>query len=822
MSARGWFIVAVSILSSSLVQAQDTKLEELKRFHKTVDGMPAKERLAGYELRKRMEAATPFANIVFRNVGPERQGGRIVDLAQLPNKPGTLFAAFATGGLWRTDNMGDTWTPLFDHESTIGIGDIDVSADGQTIWVGTGEANSSRTSYAGTGIFKSTDGGKSWTNMGLHESHHIGRVVIHPSKPDTVFVAALGHLYSWNNDRGVYRTEDGGRTWKLVLAGNSRTGAIDIDIDPRNPDVMYASMWERDRRAWNFLESGVGTGLYKTTDGGDKWTKLSGGLPTGQFAGRIGLAIAPSDPDTLYAIVDNQEPLPQRAPASGGLTAEKLRSMSESEIAAIDPAELGRLFQGTFAGNPTGEQLKRLLVEKKVKPATLADHLGDANTRLLSADVVGAQVFRSDNGGETWVKTHMAPLPSMYSTYGYYFGQIEVTPEDPDKVYILGVPVMRSEDGGKTFRNAGRGTHADHHALLFDQKTPGRAALGNDGGVYVTWDGGENWRHLNNLPVGQFTTLTVDMATPYNIYGGLQDNGTMRGPSTYIPGQSNPLDWVSIGGGDGSDVQVDPRDQSYYIVASQFGFGSGRDTSGGWSVRPLPTPEDKPLIYNWVSPILMSPHNPDVVFFGANRLFRSSDRGKSFSAISGELIDRLSQGDVPFGTATTISESPLSAGVIYVGTDQGKVWASDDGVRWREASKGLAKDRWVTRVAASPHSEERVYCSQNGYRQDDFAPYLWKSDDRGKTWKSIANGLPAEPINVIAEHPRVPGLLFVGTDLGVFVSKDDGNSWAVLTGGLPHVPVHDLIVHPREKDLIIGTHGRSVFVADISSLEPSR
>ena len=807
-------------LTAVLAAAQNTKLDELRQFHKKVEGMPAAIRLAGFELRKRMEAETPYGAITFRSVGPEIQGGRIIDLAGVDGKPGTLFAAFATGGLWRTDNMGATWESLFDKESTIGIGDIAVSADGQTIWVGSGEANSSRTSYAGTGIFKSTDAGKTWANKGLHESHHIGRVVIHPTNPNRVYVAVLGHLYSWNRERGVYRTDDGGETWKSVLQVNERTGAIDLAMDPRNPDVLYASMWERDRRAWNFLESGEGSGLYKSTDGGDTWKKLGGGLPSGQFVGRIGIGIAPSAPDTLYALIDSQEIVSAGAgrPAQG-LTGDQLRAMNDTQLAAVEPSALDRLFRGAFAGGIGGVDLKRMLTEKKISAGTLADHLGDANSRLLNADVAGAQVFRSNDGGATWSKTHSQPLANMYSTYGYYFGQVGVSPESAEKLYILGVPLMRSDDGGKTFRNSGRGTHADHHALLFDKNIPGRMALGNDGGLYLTWDSGNNWTHINNLAVGQFTTIAVDMATPYNIYGGLQDNGTMKGPSTYVPGRGEPWEWSSIGGGDGSDVQVDPRDNSYYIVASQFGFGAGRDASGGWSVRPLPRPVDKPLIYNWVSPILMSPHNADVIYFGASSLFRSVDRGKTFQAVSGELIDRAVPGDVPFGTLTSISESPLALARIYAGSDQGKVWATDDGLTWRNVSAGLAKDRWVIRVAASPHNPDKVYVAQNGYRQDDFAPYLWRSDDRGKTWKSIATGLPAEPINVIAEHPRVPGLLFIGTDLGVFVSKDDGATWAAMTG-LPHVPVHDLVVHPREKDLVVGTHGRSVFVADISSLEP--
>ncbi|MDQ2986395.1 MAG: glycosyl hydrolase [Armatimonadota bacterium] len=817
MKGRGFGAMALSCFAAAAF-GQMSKVEEREAFHRSVTGMPAAERLAGFELRKRMEAETPFASVLFRSVGPERQGGRIIDLASIDNKPATLIVAFATGGLWRTDNMGETWASLFDRESTIGIGDIAVSGDGKTIWVGTGEANSSRTSYAGTGIFKSMDSGKTWANKGLHESHHIGRVVVHPTNPKRVFVASLGHLYSWNKDRGVYRTDDAGETWQQVLSVNERTGAIDIAMDPSNPDVVYASMWERDRRAWNFLESGGGTGLYKSVDGGNTWKKL-GGLPDGQYVGRIGISVSPSAPNTLYALIDNQGIVPSGTRTVTGLTGDKLREMNAEQIAALDVADLDRLFKGTFSGGIGGVEIKQMLVEKKLDVNTLADHLGDANSRLLTANVIGAELYRSNDAGATWAKTHAAPLPNMYSTYGYYFGQVGVTPNDPEVVYILGVPLMKSVDGGKTFQNSGRGTHADHHAILFDEKISERVTLGNDGGLYLSWDAGANWRHVNNLPVGQFTTLAVDMATPYNIYGGLQDNGTMRGPSTYVLGRSDPWEWTSIGGGDGSDVQADPRDNTYLIVASQFGFGSGRDASGGWGIRPLPVPQDKPLQFNWVSPILMSPHNPDVVYFGSSKVFRSVDRGRTFQALGDELIDRVRQGDVPFGTVTSVSESPFAFGTVYAGTDQGKVWVNESNGDWRDISRGLAKDRWVTRVAASLHVRDKVYASQNGYRQDDFAPYLWRSDDGGKTWRSIAKGLPAEPINVIAENPRVAGMLFVGTDLGVFVSLNDGETWAALAGGLPHVPVHDLVVHPREKDLVVATHGRSVWIADISSLE---
>lgn len=836
-SGRTESAMRICLLLSSLALAsfstvpslsQLSKKEELERFHKPVQGMSASVRMAGYEKRLSLEAGSPFRNIRFRCVGPEIQGGRIVDIEVPDGTRSSLLVAFATGGLWRTDNMGTTWTSLFDRESAMTIGDIAVAGEGgTTLWLGSGESNSSRTSYAGTGVFKSTDGGKSWVNTGLHESHHIGRIVVDPKNADRVFVAAVGHLYSWNDERGIYRTTDGGKSWKRVLFVDNMTGGIDLAMDPTNSNVLYAAMWQRDRRAWNFLESGVGSGLYKSTDGGETWTKLRTGLPEGEYLGRIGISICATNPSTVYVVVDNQAPAPgfdrqDEGVPSGELTERRLRFLTDSQLLEIPDDVLQRFLSQTFPPDLTAARLKAMVREGTMSVQKLLGMLGDANADLFEARIQGAQLYRSDDGGASWKQTTTARLDSLYNTYGYYFGQVRVSPTDPDTVFLLGVPIMRSTDGGRSFASVGgRGVHADHHALWIDPRWPDRVALGNDGGLNLSWDGGRTWQKVNNLPVGQFTTIAVDMAQPYRIYGGLQDNGTMRGPSTYVPGASDPWEWEDIGGGDGGTVAIDVRDNETVITSSQFGFTSGRNRKTGesWNAMPRPQFGDSRLRYNWVTPFLLSPHHPDVLYYGANRVYRSFNQGRSYLAISPDLTKNLLQGDVPYGTIKSLSESPLAFGVLYVGTDDGRVWrSSDSGANWIEIGQSLAPGKWVSRIAASAHRRDCVYLAKSGYREDDFAPYLWRSDDGGSTWRDISAGLPAEPINVVAEDPVSPDIVFVGTDMGVFVSLDRGATWEALEGGLPHTPVHDLVVHPREGDLVLGTHGRSVWVASVSVL----
>ena len=810
-----------------------TKEQERERFHPRAAGMDAATRLLGFEKRREMERDSPLGALRFRNVGPEVQGGRVVDIEAPASRPETLLVAFASGGLWRTDNRGTSWTPLFDQESSITIGDVAIAdADGQALYVGTGENNSSRTSYAGTGVFKTTDGGGTWRNIGLTDSHHIGRVVVDPRDPRTVFVAATGHLYTENAERGIYKTTDGGETWARVLFVDERTGAIDLVQDPSAPDVLYAATWERARTAANFLESGPGSGIWKSTDAGGTWARLGGGLPTGATVGRIGLALAASRPATLYAVVDNQarrpqtEPFDEEAPP-GELTPRRLLHLGGAAFARLDDAVVARFLKHYEL--PAKLKAARLKADVKAGRITVADlvaWLEDANPELFRSPVIGPEVYRTDDGGATWRRTHEGRIEKVFYTYGYYFARVAVDPADPERVFFGGVPLLGSTDGGRTWKGLDtRGVHGDHHVLFIDPRAPQRVALGNDGGLNLSFDRGATWTKVNNLPVGQFTTLALDNARPYNVVGGLQDNGVMRGPSVYKAGKTDPHAWKEVYGGDGSAVAVDPKDANVVYAASQFGAASRLDLKAGKKERIRPRAElsakekEKPLRYNWVTPFILSPHSREILYFGANRLYRSFDRGLTWKAISPDLTSNPEQGDVPFGTITSVSESPRTFGTIYAGTDEGRVWGTrDGGTTWTDLSTGLARDRWVTRVVASAHDEGTVYAAQSGYRNDDFAAYLFRSTDFGKTWQSLAAGLPAEPVNTVREDPKARHLLYVGTDSGAFVSLDAGKTWIVLTGGLPRVAVHDLLVHPREGDLVLATHGRSVFVADAAPL----
>jgi photosystem II stability/assembly factor-like uncharacterized protein len=810
-----------------------TKEQERETFHPHREGMPPAPRLAGYERRLQMEKESLLTGLRFRPVGPEVQGGRIVDIEAPSAHPDAFIVAFASGGLWRTDNRGGSWTPLFDGESTITLGDVALAdADGQTIYVGTGENNSSRTSYAGTGVFKTTDGGRTWRNMGLTDSHHIGRVLVDARDPRTVYVAATGHLYTSNTERGVYKSADGGETWTRVLFVDDRTGAIDIAQDPSRPEVLYAAMWERARTARNFLESGPGSGIWKSMDAGAHWTRLGGGLPSGATVGRIGLALPASRPHTVYAVVDNQtlrpesEPLDEDTPP-GELTPRRLRAMAAETFARLDDAVVARFLRRfDFPRALKAAALKRDVKAGKITIAELIAYLSDANRDLFERQIVGPEVFRSDDGGATWGRTHKERLDKVYYSYGYYFGRISVDPTDAERIYFGGVPMLGSIDGGKTWKGLDqRGVHVDHHVLFVDPRAPQRLALGNDGGLNLSFDRGQTWTRVNNVPVGQFTTLALDDATPYNIVGGLQDNGVMRGPSTYTLGKSDPAAWKAIYGGDGAAVAIDPKDASVVYTGYQFGYSARLDLKTGERARIRPRPElsadkkEKPLRYNWVTPLVLSPHSREILYYGANRVYRSFDRGETWTAISEDLTSSLEQGDVPFGTITSLAESPKQFGVLYAGTDEGKVWGTrDGGLAWNDLSGGLAPGRWVTRVVASSFDAGTVYVTQNGYRDDEFSPYVFRSTDYGKTWESLAAGLPAEPVNTIREDPKARSLLYVGTDMGVFASLDSGKIWTAMPGGLPHVPVHDLQVHPREGDLVVATHGRSVYLTEAAPL----
>ena len=538
-------------------------------------------RLQGLQQHQMLEDSSLFRNIPFQNIGPTVFSGRVVDVDINPDNPTEMYVAYASGGLWYTDNNGTTFTPVFDGQATITIGDIAVNWDANIIWVGTGENNSSRSSYSGIGIFKSTDKGKTWKYTGLPESQHIGRIVLHPVNPNIVYVACLGSLYSANENRGVYMTQDGGVTWKKSLYVNPNAGAVDMIMDPSNPNVLYAATWERTRRAWNFTESGIGSGIYKTTDAGKSWSLLTdanSGFPHGIGTGRIGLAISRTKSDlVLYAVVDNQNARTDEKPKKDELTKADLRTMSGDTFIRLEENKIKTfLTRNGFPEKYTADTIVDLMKKGTITPKTLVEYLEDANSLLFDTKVIGAEVYKSTDGGSTWTKTHTGYLDILFFTYGYYFGQIRVGARNSQKLYILGVSALKSDDGGATWSSMdGDNVHSDHHALWLDPKKEGHLVLGNDGGVNITYDDGKSWIKCNQPAVGQFYSVMLDMAKPYNVYGGLQDNGVWVGPSDYTPN----AEWQSTGaypykfilGGDGMQVAVDTRDNTTCYAGFQFG-----------------------------------------------------------------------------------------------------------------------------------------------------------------------------------------------------------------------------------------------------------
>jgi photosystem II stability/assembly factor-like uncharacterized protein len=780
-------------------------------------------REAAWKTQQSMLDASPYAGLKWRSIGPVVQGGRLVDMEVVPGQPYTFYAAYASGGLWKTTNNGHTFEPLFDHQPSMIMGDIAVDPNRpETVWVGTGENNSSRSSYGGMGVYRSDDGGGNWRYMGLGDTDRIGRILVDPDDSDTIYVAALGKLYTPGGQRGVFRSRDGGKSWQQVLKGGDWTGAIDLVFKPGDTKTLYAATWERKRRPWEFTEGGKGSAIYKSTDGGDHWEKLQGGLPDGDDVGRIGLAVTAASPDTIYASIDNQQMLPEDQWDLGDrpVNAKRLRHMSKEEFLAQDKDEIERFIRRSdFDVNVDADTLTGWVKSGKVTIQDIIDELGDANADLFNTDIVGLQVWRSDDGGASWKVTHDGPLDQVVYSYGYYFGQIRVSPANVDEVYVLGVPVVKSTDGGKTwFSVQGRDAHSDNQAMWIDPQHPEHVLIGSDGGADVSYDGGKTWVKVDAQPLGQFYTVNVDMAEPYNVYGGLQDNGTIRCPSNNR--WETGANCTYINGGDGMYVAIDPRDNSTVYSGWQFGNYDRQTADGKTSeVRPRRAFGEPALRYNWNSPVILSQHNADVVYFGTDVLYRSMDQGETWTALSGDLSVSKNRGNVPFATLTTLSESPLQFGLIWAGTDDGQVWVTDSsGVRWQNVSAKLP-ERWVSRVEASSHVRDRAYVTLNGYRDDDIRAYVYRTDDLGKTFRDIGKGLPASPVNVIREDPLSEDILYVGNDNGVYVSTDRGETWSALQGGLPNVPVHDLIVHPRERELVAGTHGRSIWIVDVLPLQ---
>lgn len=778
---------------------------------------------AAIQKRDQMRSESLFLNYPLRDVGPVTMSARVTDIAVHPENSRIFYTGFASGGVYKTENSGNTMEPVFDHVGVLGIGDIAISQSNPDIlWVGTGENNSSRSSYAGAGMYKSEDAGETWTYSGLRGTQHIGRVIIHPENPDIVWVASIGALYSKNEDRGLYKTTDGGESWEKTLFISDSTGVIDLVIHPENPDILWATSWERSRAAWNFKEGGTESAIYKSTDGGESWTKSVKGFPQGEFVGRIGLDISRSNPDIIYALLDNQyETREKRDSEDEGLTQASFTDMSEKEFLNLNDSDINDYLRSNgFPRGYTARQAKEDIRNDKYEPKALADFLGDANAALFNTSIEGAEIYRSENGGESWEKINDYQLGNLYNTYGYYFGEIRVDPSNPDVLYILGVPLLKSTDGGNTWKRVAdnQPVHADQQAMWIDPMDSQHILLGNDGGLYESHDGAENFIHHNVASVGQFYTVNVDMEEPYNIYGGLQDNGTWVGSSTSSPNRYRP--WTRLFGGDGMHVAADPRNADIVYVGFQYGnyFRLNREKGSSERITPRHNVGEDRYRYNWNTPIQLSHHNPDIVYFGSQRLNRSFDQGDNWTAISPDLTHDLPNGDVPYSTLTTIAESPLNFNVIWTGSDDGKVQISRDaGSSWTDVTGNLPARRWISEVHASVHDEATAFVSLNGYRYDEFKTYLYKTTDYGQTWTSVKGDLPDEVANIIVQDPVKPEILYAGLDHGTYISFNDGENWEYLSP-LANVASYDMVIHPRELDLVIATHGRSIHVMDIEPL----
>ncbi|OUS01494.1 glycosyl hydrolase [Flavobacteriales bacterium 33_180_T64] len=786
------------------------------------DGLLKKQQLSKTSLVK---------NVAFENIGPTVMSGRVTDLAVNPNNPTEFYVGYASGGVWHTTNNGTTFSPILDASNTQNVGDIAVDWKNRTVWVGTGENNSSRSSYAGIGILKSTDNGKTWQNMGLKDSHHIGRILINQNNPNEIVVGVTGHLYSPNQERGIYKTIDGGKTWSQKLFVDDSSGIIDVQSNPNNFNLMFASSWTKDRKAWNFDGSGNNSAIYKSTDAGSTWTKVStekSGFPTGQGVGRIGLAVY--DDTTIYAVHDSQfrRISDEKKETSNSLSKDDFKTMSNDDFLALDNKKLNSYLKTNgFQEKYRADNIKQMVRSGNVKPIDLAKYLEDANSMLFDTPVIGTEIYKSIDGGTTWKKTHDDYLDDIYYSYGYYFGHVYVAPNNANHIYIYGVPIVKSKDGGKTFTSiSAENVHADHHALWINPKNPNHLINGNDGGVNITYDDGENWIKNNSPSVGQFYAINIDNEEPYNVYGGLQDNGVWVGahnaPEDKAWQQHGKYPWQSIMGGDGMQIQIDSRDANIVYTGFQFGnyYRINRETDDFKRFDIKHELGENPYRFNWQTPILLSPHNQDILYLGGNKLMRSMNQGDNWTAISDDLTNGGKKGNVAYGTLASISESPFQFGLIYTGSDDGLIHVTKNaGGSWENISNTLPKDLWVSRIIASQHKKERVYVTLNGYRWDDFKVYVYRSDNYGKTWESISSNIPSSPVNVIREDSENENLLYLGTDNGAYISFNQGQNWEAFSKGLPNVAIHDIVIQPDAKHLLLGTHGRSIYKTDIAPLQ---
>ncbi len=752
-----------------------------------------------YDSYLSMQRSSPYGSLKWQWLGPTNISGRATDIAVAP-RGGTrrIYAGYATSGVWSSDDNGATWQALFDHYPSTSIGDLAVApSNPDLLWVGTGEANIFRASMPGVGLYKSVDGGRTFAHMGLADTQTIARIIVHPTNADVVYVAASGHEWTDNENRGVFKTADGGRTWKKVLYRSPRTGAIDLVMDPTNPNTLYAAMWQRIRRKWSDprVEPGYGEGgIWKTTDAGQSWIEVNTGLPAAQYRGRIGIDISRSNPNVLYAFVDSYEP-------------------------GAPPRE--------------GER--------------------DAYDRpILEARIRGAEIYRTDDRGSTWRKVSETDtfMSAHSGTYGWVFGQIRVDPKDDKTIYTLGLGLNVSHNGGKSLSPI-RGTHGDHHGLWIDPDNPSTLYSANDGGVYLSSDAGATWKFAVSAGGAQFYNVTVDNSTPAWAYGSIQDVGSRRGKIDLTNGRDRlpAVEWTTAPGGEGSFHAVDPENPSIVYSHSYYGNFTRVDLNIPAPARrrrrttPDPNveqthasnrpqrstsirPREDDLRAQWMAPILVSPHRAATIYAGYQYVYRSRDRGATWHRISPDLTGndparmlRKSSSEIPFQTIVALAESPKKPGLVYAGTDDGHLHVTmDDGKRWSEITAALRSRKWISRVVASQHTEGTVYVAQRGREDDDFTPYLYKSVDYGGTFTSIAGNIPAGSVNVIREDPGDPNTLYVATDFGVFVSVDGARNWRVLGGNLPSVQVSDLQYHARDHVIVISTYGRGLWAMDATRI----
>lgn len=743
-----------------------------------------------FSMHKTLMSNAPYKGLQWRNVGPDFISGRCTEVLGVSGNKNIIYASFASGGLWKTTDAGESWKPLSDQIGTLSIGSFDVApSNSDIIYLGTGEANIFRASLPGMGAYKSTDGGKTWRSVGLTNTGTLARVRIHPTNPDIVYVAAGGNEWSYNYDRGLFKTVDGGKTWKKILGDDEKTGAIDLVMDPSNPDIMLVSTWNRIRRRWSDPIPEDGDYIYKTTDGGNTWKKITQGLPETKFTGRIGLSMHQNNPNIVYAYIDNHTP--KREPKPGEL-------------------------------DPYG--------------------------RPIQVIPYGVQVYRSDDKGESWrkVSTEDEKLERFAGTYGWVFGQIRVDPVNPDKVYIMGVPLAKSVDGGKTF-NVVRSNqkdsdpiHGDHHALWIDPMNSNYIINGNDGGVVLSHDGGNTWKNFfKKIPTTQFYNVTYDMAMPFNIFGSVQDEGSFMGSikNTYGKKPDGIKPWQDAPGGEGTIIAVDPTDANI-VYASTFygrlqksdlrmpkperGKKENQDSIRSKDIFPKKADDEGVHRGEWLAYTMLSPHDNKTIYHGFQYLFESKDAGITWKRISEDLTynDTSRMGKTPYAinhqAITAIDESPLQKGLLYVGTDDGRVWVRNAAeTSFKLIMEHIPQHAHVSRLVASKYNKNRVYLTLSNRREDDDLSYIFVSEDNGKTWKNIASNLPASPVNVIREDPHHSSVLYCGTDMGIYVSSNGGASWKSLQCNLPAtVSVQDLFIHPRDKKLVIATYGRGVYVMD--------